>query len=310
MLRIALDGDKTYQNVTKEVFIEKMDEVFSKFIAEGDTFLRSHKGICNFENCCNKGCLGYSFVGNNSKKHIDFIFEEDENDMQEMVLCEGFQIEDKSIEVGSTISMNIKKDEEANFKQSIDFLIFVQKCDAAYDELVQLQNSIIDKDVILGWLEKHHSLYDFFNNYASLAKFNELYALINNLGDCLKYREVAIEAVEAYNTLDENNEAELLKWLVKYEDTGTDVIFTLIFKDAFGRHEDMAYFEYADFKINRSDFVYIFRFNDLFEAHYWKMLEKYEKLIKIVPKETSNKYRELSGVSDNLAKLLKQGGLI
>ena len=43
MLDVLLDDDKTYQDARKEVFIEKIEEIFSKLKSNGDTRLDSYK---------------------------------------------------------------------------------------------------------------------------------------------------------------------------------------------------------------------------------------------------------------------------
>ncbi|MGL6269330.1 MAG: hypothetical protein ACRC2O_15460, partial [Chitinophagaceae bacterium] len=71
MLDILLDDTKTYQNASKDIFLEKLALAFKKFKNINDTFLTSYKGICGSKVCPNKGCKGFSFVGNISGQHID-----------------------------------------------------------------------------------------------------------------------------------------------------------------------------------------------------------------------------------------------
>jgi hypothetical protein len=42
-----LDDNKTYQEATKDAFIEKLEAVFLQFKKCGDTFLEIHEGTCN-----------------------------------------------------------------------------------------------------------------------------------------------------------------------------------------------------------------------------------------------------------------------
>ncbi|MBL0261019.1 MAG: hypothetical protein IPQ10_08120 [Saprospiraceae bacterium] len=179
MLDILLDENRTYQDATKEVFLEKLNIVFSKLKNNGDTLLSTYEGFCNSDACHNKSCKGYSFVGNKSKKHIDLIFEELDNDVKDICHCNGFKTYETFVETENLIMIDVKNDEKADFKPSINFLIISQKCKLAYEELIHYQNKIIDKEVYLTWLAKHHSLYDsiirFSSYYSEIDKFYWLY---------------------------------------------------------------------------------------------------------------------------------------
>ena len=78
MLSLVLDEIRIYQEVNKDVFISKLEDVFNQFKAKGDTELIPSPGKCGSEDCTNQGCKGYSFFGNVSKEYISFII--DEND--------------------------------------------------------------------------------------------------------------------------------------------------------------------------------------------------------------------------------------
>lgn len=282
MLYILLDDNKTYQDARKEVFLEKVNDAFSKLKKYGDTFLSSHIGFCNFKLCSNKGCKGYSFVGNKSKKHIDLIFKELNDEINDIFHCNGFQTNDKSIETESLIEIDIKNDKKANFKPSIDFSIKSQECKLAYEELIQYQNRIIDKTIYLSWLEKYFELNKYFHgkgsfsdNYSDFHRFYWLYFRINELNDFLQSNEFAKEAVEEFQTIDKSNEPQLLKWLIKYEKTGNDLTLFLYEDIDFESPEKSKYFGIDDFKINTSDFWYIAKFKFLFDEYYWEILEKY-----------------------------------
>lgn len=282
MLDILLDENKTYQEARKEVFIEKFNDVFSKLKKDGDTFLSSHIGFCNSIICSNKGCKGYSFVGNKSKKHIDLIFDELNDEINDIFHCNGFQTNDKSIETESLIDIDIKNDEKADFKPCIDFLLKSQKCKMAYEELIQYQNSIIDKTIYLSWLEKYFELNKTFTgkgflsyNYSDFHNFYWLYFRINELNDFLQSSESAKEAVEEFQTNDKSNESQLLKWLIKYEKIGDDLSLFLYEDIDFEYPEKSEYFVVDNFKISTSDFIHVAKFKFLFDEYYWAMLEKY-----------------------------------
>lgn len=163
MLNVLLDDKRTYQEVVKAVFIEKLDKAFTRFKDNGDTQLWSYKGVCNSTTCANKGCVGYAFIGNNSMHHLDLIFDELSDDVNDIYQCFTFDLIDKSVVTEDLIYINIKHDEEAGFKPSIDFLIKSQQCNLACDELLRLKNTIIYKEVYVPWIENHYKLYKSFD---------------------------------------------------------------------------------------------------------------------------------------------------
>ncbi len=279
MLDILLDDNKTYQDVTKEVFLGKLDVIFSKLKENGDTFLFSHKGFCNSNECNNKGCKGYSFVGNKSKEHIDLIFKELDDDVNDIYQCSDFQLNNECVDMNNLLWIDIKIDEKANFKPSINFSIKNQNCKLAHEELVQYQNTVIGKEVYLEWLEKFYDLYQSFNLpplfYVEFYKFYQLYGRINELKVFLQSSDFAKHAITEFQSIDKNNESQLLKWLIKYEKTGNNLIGFSSTDFDFENPEKREYFEIDNFKINTSDFKHIIKFKFLFDEYYWNLLDKY-----------------------------------
>ncbi len=314
MLEILLDESKTYQDARKEIFLEKVNDAFSKLKENDDTFLLSYKGVCNSEACPNKGCRGYSFVGNNSKNHIDLIFDELDDDINDIYHCNGFETNDKSIETENLIYIEIKHDEKADFKPSIDFLIKSQNCKLGYEELAQHQNTVIDKEVYLVWLEKFYHLYKSFDLppifFAEFDRFYWLYYRINELRGFLQSSDFAKEAIKEFQAIDKSNEPQLLKWLIKYEKTG-DNLRLFIYEDIdFEYPETSDYFETADFKINTSDFRHIAKFKFLFDEHYWNMLEKYSTFSEEETTQYINENNEMSNYISSLTYHLEKRGIV
>lgn len=281
MLAVLLDNNKTYQNTTKGVFLEKLNEAFLELKGNGDIFLFTHKGFCNSDKCPSTGCEGYSFVGNKSKKHIDLIFDELEDNINDIYHCSYFKTKDENVNSKNLIVIDIKNDERADFKPSIDFLIKSQKIQLAYDELIQHQNIVIGKEVYLIWLEKFYLLKETLNlqafNYAGFDKFYWLFSRIEELKHYLKSDVVAKEALKEFQTIEKKNEVELLKWLVKYEKTGDDLVMLLFLfeKSDIENLDSNAYFKVDDLKIKTLDFKCLAKFRFLFEDYYWTMLDKY-----------------------------------
>ena len=64
-LELILEDDVNYQDTTKTIFLQKLDDIFIDF-KSADTHLIHHDGQCNSEECSNKNKKGCVFVGNRS----------------------------------------------------------------------------------------------------------------------------------------------------------------------------------------------------------------------------------------------------
>jgi len=90
MVGDILDDNKTYHEFPKHVFIQKLGHAMNEFISSGDDFLLCHEGVCRGE-CPNKGLTGFSFIGNQTRKFIDLIFEIKEGRVFDICECRCFK---------------------------------------------------------------------------------------------------------------------------------------------------------------------------------------------------------------------------
>ncbi|MBS1745434.1 MAG: hypothetical protein JST21_04620 [Bacteroidetes bacterium] len=109
---------------------------------------------------------------------------------------------DKTIERKNLILIDIQLDEMVSFKPSEEILIKSQKCILAYEELMQHQNSVTNKEIYCDWLEKHYDLFKSFDStpiiYTDLIQFYDLYYIINELNDSLQYNDAATEQLKVF----------------------------------------------------------------------------------------------------------------
>ena len=313
MLDVLLDDSLTYQNATKEIFLEKINEAFLELKSHGDTFLSANKGTCNSRLCNNKGCKGYSFVGNNSKRHIDLIFEEFNEEVKDIYHCNGFHIDNKNVETENLIHIDILHDEKADFKPSIEFLIKSQKCNLACEELNQYRDTIIDKNVYLEWLEKFYPLFTSLNmlhvDYTEYSKFYWLYYRINELKEFLECDTLSKEAIRKFLTIDLKTDFQLLKWLIKYEKTSNELTLFLYEEIDFEFPENSDFFIVDGFKINTSEFKHIAKFKFLHDKHYCEMLEKYTTFSNEETRKYKNENSKMSAKLYSLAHHLTKRGI-
>lgn len=93
-----LEDSFTYNDKPKKEFLNDLKKTFRNFKQLGNTYLEVHKGNCIGKSCDVISCVGFSFVGNNSRDIMNLIFKEDNSDI---FTCYNFALNDKNIEITS-----------------------------------------------------------------------------------------------------------------------------------------------------------------------------------------------------------------
>ena len=281
MLDILLDDEKTYQCATKEVFLKKLSKLFKNFQQENDTFFVARPGKCKSDECTNKGCSGYAFVGNKTDNYMSLVFEQVGDEYIDICNCNDFVADEYELEIEGTYrhrGLFLKDDELADFVPSVDYLITSQKCQYAYEEIIQFGNQLMNKEMYTDWVAKHFYLYDSLGNIFSIPaaykNFADAYILFNRFTETLKHEDQANEALTALQHINSSNETELLAWLLKYEALKKELLGLEM------EYEDLEitgnkHFTFSDFTIDSSDFELLHRFIVQFEALYAPVWEKY-----------------------------------
>jgi len=223
LLNHILDDSLTYQDVTKKVFLEKLNELFNE-LKERDIHLVSQNGFCNSEECSNKGIKGILFCGNNSGKHFNFILEQNtDGRITDIFHCNKFQCESENAvdENKRELAIKIYEDEKAKFVPTSDYLNKNNYSLSAISELKSTKNREIKKDEIVLWLNKHKEFYDILNwtsyKYKNLSKFYDCYGHLSKINDFFNLEEACFNALQVYLNNDMTIEIQFLKWLVEYE---------------------------------------------------------------------------------------------
>ena len=117
MLRLHLKDEYSYQNTTKEIFLDKLQGVFEDYKNSGETILLMRKGECISESsvCKNCGKSGYRFIGNNKGVYIDFIFEIEGDDIKDIYDCSTFETHKKTEHSGFQAYIYINQDDKITF---------------------------------------------------------------------------------------------------------------------------------------------------------------------------------------------------
>jgi hypothetical protein len=92
MIEAFLDVNKTYQDMQKDTFLSKLNNVFEFFKLSGDTYLASYQGKCNN---CFKNKIGYTFIGNYSFNYISIIVDSENGNINDMFECSDFKNNDQ-----------------------------------------------------------------------------------------------------------------------------------------------------------------------------------------------------------------------
>ncbi len=90
MVSELLDSDKSYSDLEKPLFIQKLGNAFDEFLAAGDKHLFLYPGKCCSIECDSSGCPGYAFVGNNSGLFMELVFKEEQGRVTDIYDCSDF----------------------------------------------------------------------------------------------------------------------------------------------------------------------------------------------------------------------------
>ena len=116
ILRLLMDENINYQDLPRDRFFELLKATFNTFKNHGDTELIPHKGCCGE---CKKGCVGISFVGNNSHNYLDIIFETEDNEISELSECSQFIMYDKSVKKNNRVYIDDGSDFQNFLKEQL-----------------------------------------------------------------------------------------------------------------------------------------------------------------------------------------------
>ena len=283
MLDLVLDDSKTYQDVSKDLFLKNLDKLFTRFKEKKDSYLLAFPGICSAE-ICNKGCTGFGFVGNHSKSHTAFIFDGDETQVNDIYICNSFESERKDLLMNDFMAFEFADDEAADFKPTIDYLLQLQQCEKACDEVIKDQPTFLYTDDYLQWVNEYRPLYqslpDVFtgHNYKNFDRFNRLFSVMNNLVLIYGKEFKAKKMLEAYELIDHKSEAELIQWLLDYE-VFCEKLIKEVCHNMFSKSADQEGFielkQYPTIKVEMAPINNAIVAGNLYQMLYWPVLEKY-----------------------------------
>ncbi len=151
-LRLHLKDEYSYQDAPKDVFLRELEKVFLNFQNAGDTAITIYEGRCNGKTCPNFGKRGYRFVGNNSMRYLDLIFETDGDNILDIYNCAKFKSDKKIKKLKYKREIKIPEDERNSFVPTPEYLA---KLNAATQHgnrlLIHHLVWLILRSCVIGW---------------------------------------------------------------------------------------------------------------------------------------------------------------
>jgi tetratricopeptide (TPR) repeat protein len=315
LLEVLLNDNRTYQDATKETFLEKMNVVFEQFKQSEDTKLLPYVGKCNSDCCTNKGCTGFTFIGNHSNSFVDLVFDETDNDFKDIYCCCNMKTDDADVKKDNKFSFEMGLDEKPTYFTSPSKEKAFQDCNNAYNEVTKSKVQVITKEFLINWLERNRKLYDYIEGsnelvwfvYNSIDKFRGLFSKVESRIKYIEFEIPAFNALEEYQKLDVSIEPITLKWLVVNEELYNAVRDLSSSIDSDGKLK--IYFPklLAEQKYIEGNYKVMTQFETAYEEHYWSMITKYQVLDDEVPEEMTSDSEEYKKYYSLKYQLNKRG---
>lgn len=195
-LDILLDEKRTYQDVPKSIFVNKIRELFLGLTE--DQFVtcdfKAYPGTCNQ---CSKGAKGYSFVNSENSCYAHIIFEESEDEFTDIYSCNDFCSSHSDIKE-TFYGINFDDDQKVGFMLSFDELVEKEFCLRATDEIkLELkEKKVLSVEFMLNWRDKYGRNYDnidIFNN-VRFTFTTEIRGYLGSIRNALDFIELSRKA--------------------------------------------------------------------------------------------------------------------
>jgi hypothetical protein len=293
LLRYYLKDKYTYQEATKEVFLDKIERIFEAHRNAGDTELWLFPGACAGNDCENCGKKGYRFVGNHSKNYLNLIFETTGDNITDIYSCSQFQSDTEVPGLGSKSSIEIDLDERASFPKPPSYWTCVYTEQGAYNELITIPPRKLNYEELKYWLDKYTEFYQQIGGFrftkptVKWTPFLRLYYELAEIG--LIISENIDQIRQANQTLEKiGSEQELIDWVISYEKIyheGTIEMMYFFVKNG----EDYGFAEFDQYLFTGETFAEVYAFFHSFEPHHTELISKYSIYTCEEEEEVANK---------------------
>lgn len=261
MINLILEDKYSYFDVTKDIFINKLYSFKSELESLGEI---DSIQIYQKDNTSNT----YFLCVENYDLQQELTFIEIENNIVD--INSNFN---SKLHKWSPLELNFGIDERKNFKPSVEYLILVDHCTVALEEIVNENIKILDHDTIEYWINKHNSLYEKIKNELLMFKFNDFRKLFELLKDLKGLMACSFFAQIAIKEFDDSNKASIQKWKNDYLTLFVNHIeyfegYFLDFEKIIysGINDIIPLDLFPNIYLLRNDFLHIKKFKDLYFA--------------------------------------------
>lgn len=271
-LEKLLDDDKSYMDVPKQLFIERLQFSIKEQSCLGfsgyDNIVKGKCGVCN------KGCDAYSFQSEGNPS-LNLFFETESEHIEDIYLCCDFV---HDIEADHCIKFFFYKEETARFIPGENYLIDKQKTERAVAEFKKLTaHNFVDIEDLVYWDEKYKDLTDIFgwndlyHPYKYLNEFDDICRDLRDFVEFYNTGKTAKEAMTEYKKL--SNEKDLVAWLFKHQSNKCFNEFK-----GLGNWKKTGFIKFgpnSDIVVDCSVCLDAFKLPKVYDKEYYRILRKY-----------------------------------
>lgn len=235
-LRLHLKDDYTYEDTTKEIFLNEIEKIFEDHRNLGDTELLISKGACAGKRCENCGKKGFRFVGNHSKNYMDLLFEIEGDDIKDIFDCSQFKPDVDIDGLGTKAFIYFKEDDRITFNRTPDYWAKVYSATAASSEIITRPPRQITLEELSYWVDKHSVTdeiiggFHIFKPQMRWTAFSMLYDELKKIRTYISYYNEIEQANFSKSRI--NTEPELIDWILAnealYEAAPFDLKYSLV----------------------------------------------------------------------------------
>lgn len=215
-LRELLDSNRSYMNVSKELFLSTLQQKIAEH-SELKSYENVVEGICNY---CNIGCKAYKFTTKNAPS-LSLFFEEKNDEVTDIYICNVLNLE---IPDGNDWEINFSfyPEDNENFKPSEEHLQTLKKVESAVLEFENLATlGLVPIEAVINWhtnmqdLANELNLNSFFAKvqYKAFEHIEALYDKVSRLVLNYKKNHLAITALKSYSKIDPTDEIKIARWV-------------------------------------------------------------------------------------------------
>jgi hypothetical protein len=277
-LRFYLKDEYSYQDTSKDIFLEKIEELFIKFKNAGDTQLIIHPGICGSDpnECNNCGKRGYLFGGDVSGHNTSLIFEISGDDIHDIYYCHRFMPDESIKNLADSSMIFVSKDEEINFDSTPEYWAKVSDAQNAYEEILSSPNKIAIFEKVCYWLDKNQFIYkridaeDIFSPRMRWTPFTELYRDLQEIRVYIqKFQDSFKVALE--NLPLKTDRKSILEWLNIYEKAHAEAPFGIVFGS--DKYLSILLNKGEKLYLKGSEFEHTLKFINTYKSYYSQFFE-------------------------------------